>query len=131
MSIRHLVTLGLMLAILTGCSAFRALPPALVTATPAGQATSAEALDIQPPAAIPSFRADIRPMYGGCDCHGWEPGRFDPNTYDGTLRVVVPGDPEASPMVQMMRRGHHALPRLRPAQLDVIMRWIEAGAPDN
>ena len=76
-------------------------------------------------------RQDILPLFTGCDCHGLEAGRFDPNRYEGVVGTVIPGDPDGSAMVQMMREGHHALPRLYGAELDLVIRWIHEGALDN
>jgi uncharacterized membrane protein len=80
----------------------------------------------------PSYFADVRPMFmGRCtECHGYEPGRFDPHTYDGLLGVVIPGNPESSTFIQMMSYGHHA-PGLKPRELEVVREWILAGAKDN
>jgi hypothetical protein len=116
----------LLSALVAGCTS--SWPPLLVEASPAAEVTG-DAL--AQPVAVPSFEQDIRPMYAGCGCHGYEEGRFDPSDYAGTRRVVVPGDAEASAIVQMMREGHHALPRLKADQLELLIAWIEAGAPDN
>jgi len=42
---------------------------------------------------------------------------------------VVPGDPEASVIVQVMEGGHPAT--LSSAQLDTLREWIAAGAPEE
>ena len=86
----------------------------------------------KPHSSVPSFSRDLLPMFAGCDeCHGREVGRFDPNTYAGVLGTVVPGDPEGSAMVQMMREGHHTPIKLSEEELEVVIDWIQAGAPNN
>jgi hypothetical protein len=84
-----------------------------------------------PAVEVPSFQKDLLPMFRVCGCHGFEEGRFVPTTYDGVRSVVVPGDPAASSIVQMMTEGHHTGVVLSKQQLAVVIRWIEAGAPDN
>jgi hypothetical protein len=119
---RFLLTVGLA-TILTGTLTLVGTPtwtdsaPLILTRTPI-------------PATI-SFRHDILPLFAGCDCHGLEAGRFAPDSYAGVAGTVNPGDPERSAMVQMMREGHHALPRLSAAELDLVIRWIREGALDN
>ncbi len=80
----------------------------------------------------PSYQDDVRPMFmGRCtQCHGYEPGRFDPHSYERLLGVVVPGKPDRSTFIQMMSFGHHA-PDLKPHELEVVVEWILAGAQDN
>jgi hypothetical protein len=78
------------------------------------------------------YSADILPLFiGRCDaCHGWEPGRFDPNTFEGLIRVVNVDDPINSTIVQMMAEGHHS-PGLAPDEIALVIEWIVQGAEDN
>jgi hypothetical protein len=78
------------------------------------------------------YSAEILPMFiGRCDaCHGWEPGRFDPNTYEGLRSVVDVDDPINSTIVQMMTLGHHS-PGLAPDEIALVIEWILQGAENN
>jgi mono/diheme cytochrome c family protein len=77
-------------------------------------------------------------------CHG-EDGGWDASTYDLFMTtgdngpVVIPGDPEASLIVQKLTGTHEEgdimpPPPLRPLNdqlIQIIVDWIEAGALDN
>lgn len=67
-------------------------------------------------------------------CHGGTAGLYL-DTYEGALEggnlgpAIVPGDAEASLLVQLQRKGHpNSLP---PEELDWIIQWINAGAPKS
>jgi len=57
-------------------------------------------------------------------------------TYAGALQggangpVIVPGDPEASVLVQLQSAGGHP-GQLTDEELATVVQWIEAGAPEN
>lgn len=88
------------------------------------------------------FEADILPMFSrACNaCHG-AAGGWDGTTYEGALLsgdhapVIVPGDPDASLLLQMMRGTHPdgvIMPPggLLPARdIELVAVWIAAGAP--
>ncbi|HJO54369.1 MAG TPA: c-type cytochrome domain-containing protein, partial [Verrucomicrobiota bacterium] len=79
-------------------------------------------------------------------CHGGDPrkikGEFDLTTQEGLLKGgeseepgVVPGKPEASPIVLSIERKNEdfLMPpkendKLDPSQVEVIKRWVELGA---
>ncbi len=86
------------------------------------------------PAAAPSFSADILPVLNGkcgATCHGAASalGGFNATDYAGVSAFVVPGDPDNSSLVQVQRGQHPA--KLTPEELDLVIAWIQAGAPDN
>jgi formate dehydrogenase gamma subunit len=76
---------------------------------------------------------------GKCQvCHDAFPnttrGGLDLSTYEAAVAGgesgpgIVPGDPDASLIVQVMETGTHPL-QFTPAELDRLRAWIEAGAP--
>jgi cytochrome b subunit of formate dehydrogenase/mono/diheme cytochrome c family protein len=60
-------------------------------------------------------------------CHG-SMGGFSAETYEDVMQAVVPGDPDNSVVVQSMQRVHPGL--FTPEQLDALIQWIAAGAPE-
>jgi hypothetical protein len=67
-------------------------------------------------------------------CHGGTAGLYL-DTYEGAMAggnlgpAIVPGDADASLLVQLQREGHpNSLPA---AELEWIMQWINAGAPES
>lgn len=86
------------------------------------------------PVAVPSFSREILPMLQkscGSSCHSATAaaGGFKAVDYTGIRSVVIPGDPAGSRLVQV-QRGNHPV-RLSPAELELVIEWIRAGAPDN
>lgn len=71
-------------------------------------------------------------------CHGSPSGLggLDLSTYEGALKGgksgpgVVPGDPEASGIVRIQSQGGHP-GQLTDSELETVMQWIEAGAPEQ
>lgn len=70
-------------------------------------------------------------------CHGiTSVGGISLDTYEEALEGgesgpgIVPGDPEASLLVQVQRAGGHP-GQLTEEELDQVIAWIEAGAPEN
>lgn len=63
------------------------------------------------------------------DCHGnaMALGGVNLATYQGALAVVVPGDPDASPLVILQETGAHPTV-LNDGQLAAVRAWIAAGA---
>ncbi len=108
-------------------------PPAftpLPTATPGG--------DVEV-----SFRRDVLPIFNrSCvSCHGGTQGLWL-NSYEGVMAgsqhgpVVVPGNPEESELYRRITgQKQPAMPLggtpLPQREIEVIRRWIEAGAPNN
>ncbi|HET7091182.1 MAG TPA: cytochrome b/b6 domain-containing protein [Anaerolineae bacterium] len=71
-------------------------------------------------------------------CHGSPSGLggLDLSTYEGALKGgnsglgIVPGDPEASGIVRIQSQGGHP-GQLTDSELETVMQWIEAGAPEQ
>jgi len=63
------------------------------------------------------------------DCHGTAMalGGIDLTSYAGASAVLIPGDPDASPIVQLMETGAHPTV-LDEGQLSSLRAWITAGA---
>ncbi len=86
------------------------------------------------PSVVPSFSAEILPVLlqkCGSACHSAQvaSGGFRAVDYAGVMQVVVAGDPDASRLVQVQRGKHAVL--LSPEELERLIAWIRAGAPDN
>jgi mono/diheme cytochrome c family protein len=96
------------------------------------------------PTAIPSFAADIVPILEAecLLCHG-SAGGWSAATYEDVLRsgenapVILVDDPEASLLIQKLRGTQTIGGPMPPGaplseeEIDLILRWISAGAPDN
>jgi len=84
----------------------------------------------------PTYLGSIGPLLQArCgQCHGIAAG-LDVTTYEGLMAgsergpVIVPGDPESSRIVEVLRGDHFA--RLSATELDVLIRWIAGGAPEQ
>ena len=67
-------------------------------------------------------------------CHG-AMGGLALNSYEAAMRggrsgaAIVAGDVEASPLVTLVRDGKHP-GKFEPQELDLIVRWIQEGAPE-
>lgn len=95
----------------------------------------------------PGFAADILPLFQKqcVACHSaTQPlGGWDSSTYAGVMEsgnhapVVVPGDPEGSLLIQKLLGSQTIGSQMPPAQLlpqeqvQVVIEWIRAGAPNN
>jgi len=90
-----------------------------------------------------SFANDIRPLLQN-RCASCHTGKFvnqglDMGTYDSLMAgseygpVIVPGDANGSLLVEKVTSGEMPKrgPKLTPAQIALIVDWINAGAPDN
>jgi mono/diheme cytochrome c family protein len=98
----------------------------------------------QPPTEGVSFSADVMPIFqADCiACHG-NFGGWDASSYTSVLGtgnnapVVIPGDPENSLLAQKITDTQSSGQMMPPAELlpddeiQVILDWIAAGAPDN
>jgi cytochrome b subunit of formate dehydrogenase/mono/diheme cytochrome c family protein len=62
-------------------------------------------------------------------CHG-AMGGFSAATYEDVMQAVEPGDPENSAVVQSQLNGVHP-GMFTQEQLDLIIQWISAGAPEE
>lgn len=89
----------------------------------------------EPLAAAPGFASDILPIFQEkCAlCHGTTAG-LNLTDYDSMMQggdsgsPIVPGDPDASLLVQKQRGQHPA--KLTEGELQLIVNWIAAGAPN-
>lgn len=91
-----------------------------------------------------SFSADILPLFEAecASCHGVF-GGWSVDDYGNVMRdgnsgpAVVPGDPEGSLVVQLLRHPDRRLMPPAPAgplaahEIQLVVGWIAAGAPDN
>jgi mono/diheme cytochrome c family protein len=100
------------------------------------------------PTAGASFSANVLPLFQEhcVSCHsatqslgGWDGSSYEGvvNSGDHAPNNVIPGDPEGSLLVQKMR-GTQTIGAqmpiaelLLPAQVQIIVDWIQAGAMDN
>jgi mono/diheme cytochrome c family protein len=111
--------------------------PAVATAggsTPAG---------VVPAASSVSFSKDVLPiLQGRCvSCHAGPgaPRGLDMTSYSSLMAgaangpVVVPGNPDGSPFIQMILQGTmpKSGPKLLPKQIQTLSDWVKAGAPNN
>ncbi len=93
---------------------------------------------------LPSFTQEILPLFNQkcVFCHGasggWQSGSYDEVMNSGiNAPVVIPGDAEGSLLVQKLRgtqaEGAPMPPGtpLSETEIDLVVRWVEAGAPDN
>jgi cytochrome b subunit of formate dehydrogenase/mono/diheme cytochrome c family protein len=122
------------------------LPTRAPTATRAATPTTAPAASpvagaTQSPTSVAStWMQDIAPILESrcATCHGAGGGMagLDLASYAGALQggasgpAVVPGDPEASVIIQRQQAGNHP-GQLSPEELETVIAWILAGAPEN
>jgi mono/diheme cytochrome c family protein len=90
-----------------------------------------------------SFQRDVLPIFTQIcvKCHGGEKTQHGLvlKTYDDVMQgsdngpVVLPGDPNNSVLVDMVVKGKMPKngPKLLPRQIQAIIAWINAGAPNN
>jgi len=93
-----------------------------------------------PTTASVSFKKDIQPIFDSrcIVCHGGTRGLFLTD-YDNVLRgsasgpVIIPGDPEDSRLNQYAVSGDmpYGGPPLTQAQVQTLVNWVAAGAPNN
>lgn len=84
----------------------------------------------------PTYASTIGPLLtercGGC--HGAAAG-LSVTDYDALMAgssagpVVVPGDPDGSPIVEVLQGEHYA--QLSEAELNLLIEWIANGAPES
>jgi mono/diheme cytochrome c family protein len=102
------------------------------------------AQETQPATSSPSFIADVLPIFDAkCKaCHGTL-GGWDGSTYESVMNsgdhapVVIPGDTEGSLLVQKLLGTHTEGTIMPPGgklpddEIQIIVDWVVAGAPDN
>lgn len=96
------------------------------------------------PAGAQSYVKDVYPIWEkyclGCHTAGTKMGSLDIETWEGLLRggnhgtILVPGDLQASRLYTMLiGEGKPAMPMdgnvLNEREIDIVRRWIVAGAP--
>ncbi len=110
-------------------------PPVFTQATPTASATTG---------GTPSFAIDVLPIFQAkCTvCHGTM-GGWDGSSYTGVMAtgahtpVVIPGDAINSLLVQKLQGTQQTgsiMPpsgKLSDTEIQIIIDWINAGAPDN
>jgi mono/diheme cytochrome c family protein len=95
----------------------------------------------------PGFAADVLPLFQeqcvACHSATQSLGGWDGSSYEGVMEsgdhapVVIPGDPEGSLLVQKMLGTQTVGAQmpitqlLPPEQVQVVIEWVLAGAPDN
>lgn len=68
-------------------------------------------------------------------CHGTS-GGVALDTYANTMQgspagpVIVPGNPDTSPLVALQQKGDHP-GQFTPEELQQVIDWIKAGAPEK
>jgi mono/diheme cytochrome c family protein len=94
-----------------------------------------------PPAPVegePTFDANIGPLFAAkCTaCHGATASAgLNLSTYADAIKggdngpVIVAGDSAGSKLVEVQRGTHFAT--LSAEELDLVIQWIDAGAPEN
>ncbi len=102
------------------------LPVTTPAATPAPAAT--------PSGTAVSFAKDILPVLQakcGSSCHSAAAATagFKAVDYAGISAVITPGNPDGSRLVQVQRENHPV--KLSADELNAVINWIQAGAPDN
>jgi mono/diheme cytochrome c family protein len=114
------------------------------TATPTETPEAATATPTAAGGAVPSFSADVMPIFEArcVMCHG-ALGGWDASSYDSVMNtgdnapVVIPGDSEGSLLGQKLlgtqTEGNIMPPsgKLPAEELQIILDWIDGGAPDN
>jgi len=92
-----------------------------------------------PPPAKPTYDANIGPLVAQeCSaCHNSTTlaGGLDMTSFSALMQggkdgaVIVPGDPAGSLLIGVQSGQHFA--NLTEAELELVTRWVEAGAPEN
>jgi mono/diheme cytochrome c family protein len=96
------------------------------------------------PSAVPSFEQEVMPvLQASCGaCHG-SLGGWDASTYDSVVNsgvngpAVLPGDSQASLLAQKLLGTQTVGGPMPPGallprdQVQIVLDWIDGGAPDN
>jgi mono/diheme cytochrome c family protein len=133
----------------TRAAAATATAPATATATPSATGTptpEAAVATLAPTGAATasiSFARDVQPIFNQIcvKCHGGEEVKegLILKTYAEVMQgsdngpVIAPGDPANSLLVDMIEQGKMPKrgPKLLPKQIQAIVDWVTAGAPNN
>ncbi len=76
------------------------------------------------------IKATFEGTCGTCHSEGASMGGFVAVTYDGVLQQLQKGDPSASKIVEVQQAGGHP-GTFSPEELDQVINWIKAGAPEQ
>jgi mono/diheme cytochrome c family protein len=95
----------------------------------------------------PSFAADVLPLFQeqcvACHSTAQPLGGWDGSSYASAMEsgdhapVIIPGDPDGSLLIQKMLGtqtvgAQMPIPQLLPSeQVQMVIEWVRAGAPDN
>lgn len=160
MSIKNRIAIYLSGLLLTSTLAACGAPaPTALPNTATVPPTEAIAVSTEVPATIPvemtappssptvpasvSFAENVLPiLQQNCtNCHGGSKasGGFQINTYQTVMKgsrtgaVILPGDGQSSYLVQLLQKGTMPRrgPKLMDAEIQIIIDWINAGAPNN
>jgi hypothetical protein len=113
------------------------------TDTSVPQPTQTTAAATEPATATVSFVNDVLPVFESrcINCHGGEKTNegLDLKTYDSLMSgskngtVLTPGDANDSFIVKQVVEGKMPKrgPKLTPAQIQILMDWVNAGALNN
>lgn len=119
-----------------GSGGASSVPPASTRPEASDQATTGA------PGAV-SFARDILPIFDqSClKCHGGDKTEkgLSLKTYEALMQgsqkgtVVVPGDPGASRLAELLQNGKMPKrgPKLSQTQIELVLEWIRAGAQNN
>ena len=135
-------TIGLVLIIGPGVGGAKAQKPYLIAQQSSGSKASSS-----PQATTPSYAdiAGIIAKYNCTVCHGATEPRdgLSLDTYKGIMKggkdgpVLKPGDPDKSELVHRIkgtkepRMPFTGPPWLSDDEVDMVVRWIKAGAPEG
>lgn len=90
-----------------------------------------------------SYSKDVRPILESrcMICHGiqYKRDQLDLRTYESLMigskhgPVIIPGAAQSSLLIQKIQKGDMPKrgPKLFPAQLNTLIKWINDGAPNN
>ena len=113
---------------------------AIQESTPTDTASAPPATEPQNNPQGVSFAQQVLPIFAErcAACHGGRGGLYL-DSYEGVMVggkdgiVIVPGDPEQSLLIKLVSSG--SMPKggakLAPEQIQLIIDWILAGAPNN
>jgi mono/diheme cytochrome c family protein len=140
---------GLVLIVGPGVGSTKAGKPCVIAQESSGSKAGSppEAAQGGPQAAAPSYAdvAGIIAKYNCTVCHGAIEPRdgLSLDTYKGMMKggkdgpVIKPGDPDKSELVRRIkgtkepRMPFTGPPWLSEAEIDTVVRWIKAGAPEG
>jgi uncharacterized membrane protein len=135
--IAALALMAVLVLLLSACSASPASAPVNVQGAAGGDAATPTS------AAAVSFSQDVLPiLQSRClRCHGGERTEKGLNmtSYEKLMAgsqkgaVVIPGDPDKSSFIQLVVQGKmpKSGPKLLPAQTQMLIDWVTAGALNN